>query len=77
MPFEKLLSCLLMAALCVLLFIKAMGCRKENRRGSLAFFMMFSIVCLTTLIIKIVKLGHFSAELLTFENDSRATASCK
>ncbi|MEC0700584.1 hypothetical protein [Bacillus haynesii] len=25
MPFEELLSCLLMAALCVLLFVKAMG----------------------------------------------------
>ncbi|MCY7862561.1 hypothetical protein [Bacillus haynesii] len=53
MPFEELLSCLLMAALCVLLVVKAMGYRKENRRGLMASFMIFSIVCLITLIIKI------------------------
>ncbi|TWM29474.1 hypothetical protein CHCC14821_2392 [Bacillus paralicheniformis] len=35
-----------------------MGYRKENRRGLMASFMIFGIVCLITLIIKIVKLGH-------------------
>ncbi|WP_185955491.1 hypothetical protein [Bacillus licheniformis] len=39
MPFEELLSCLLMAALCVLLFIKSNGLpqRKQKRLAGILY----------------------------------------